>query len=149
MPDHSLQRLSQRLAERQAGDLERIEQATQRALAKHEQILSELSSAARDGMQHDTELLRQSIRATTQAMVEARIELEKATSAQVAEYTQAMRTQVGKYSYALQKQQKASTASLSRLMARSVVSLGLIWGIALAGVLAALAAWVWAWMAWR
>lgn len=133
MAGNSLQSLSQKLAERQATDLERIEAQTRTALEKHAETLSELSSAARAGIAIDTEQLRASIRQTTDTMRQASAELAK----QTAEI-------LGGHSQELKRETESAQAQLRSLLRRSLLPLAGVWAVALTGVLVAALSWWWA-----
>lgn len=132
MAGNSLQSLSQKLAERQATDLERIEAQTRTALEKHAETLSELSSAARAGIAIDLELLRATIRQTTDAMRQASAELAKQTAETLGAHTQE-----------LKQETEAARSQLRLLLRRSLLPLAVVWGLAIAGVLVAVGSWWW------
>lgn len=133
MSGNSLQSLSQRLAAKQASDQERIETETRNALARHEQSLSDASRAGQRSIGDATSRLTNQVRGWEDQLTEA----QKATASTTARV-------LAQHQERLEQATADAQARTRALLARSVIPLALIWGLALTGLLVALAAGWWA-----
>lgn len=136
MSGNSVQQLSQRLAQRQLEDKQLAEQQSAKLLAEHEQSLRSESQRAVGTIRDGTKRLSDQVQSWSDQLTEA----QQKTAEQLTLHVERLKTSTTDAQNELNHVLARSRDESKRILARSIVPLAVIWALALAGLLAALAA---------